>query len=121
MDHIHGGDIRARKPPPVHVEALDDAIVVKILSLIRLHCGTDTVAGSLVAPAVEAHKKQLRQVCTRTEELHIPTDAHRGDTARYGIIIAESLAHQVIALVLYRIGVAGNLSSVTLEGTRKRL
>ena len=82
--------------------------------------GADLLAVLLVAPAVEAHQHQLHEIGARAEELHLLTHPHRRDTAGDRVIVAVDRPHEVVVLVLYRVGIAGDLRRETFKGLRQR-
>ncbi|MNI86089.1 hypothetical protein D3C73_1431480 [compost metagenome] len=73
----------------------------------------------LVHAAVDGVQESLSQVGAGAEELHLLADAHCGYTAGNSIVIAEFIAHQVVAFVLDRAGLDGHLGTLSLEGFRQ--
>ena len=119
--NVHRIDVKLRHPRCVRLERRNYLIVVKDLLGKGLSLGSDLLAVDLVASAVERHKKHLCKVTSRTEELHLLTRFHCGNTASDRIVVSEITAHNVVVFVLNRVGIYRNLCAEALEAFRKIL
>ena len=105
MDGVHRGNVGLSQPRTVEVHAAENLLVIQHIAVHDRHLRADLLELVLVTAAVDRHHHQLCDVGTRTEELHVLTDAHRGYAARDCVIIAVVRAHNVIVLVLQGIRV----------------
>ena len=105
MDGVHRGNVGLSQPRTVEVHAAENLLIIQHIAVHDRHLRADLLELVLVTAAVDRHHHQLCDVGTRTEELHVLADAHRGYAARDGVIITVVRTHNIIVLVLQGIRV----------------
>ena len=115
VDDVHRVDIEVAEPLAVEGETLHHLVVIQDVALERLHLRPNLSAGVLVVPAVHRKKQELGQVASRAEELHLLSDLHGRNAAGDRVVVAVNRAHQVVALILNRVGVDRNLRAEPLK------
>ena len=119
VDDVHGVDVGLGQPGAVEVDALHQLVVVQVLLGPHGHFGAHLVALQLVPAAVDGQQHQLGQIGTGAEELHILANAHGGNAAGDGVVVAIDRAHHVVVLILEGVGVAGDLGGKALPVLRQ--
>ncbi len=105
MNDVEGIDIQAREPFHHIVVLFHNVVKVEIIALNGAVFRPYLDFKPLVNTAVYSVKQALGEVCPRAEELHFLADAHRGNAARYRVVVAVGNAHHIVILVLNRRGV----------------
>ena len=119
VNGVHRGNVGLGQPRAVDVHAAQNLLIVENVALHDRHFRADLLELVLVTAAVDGHHHQLRNVGACAEELHILADAHRGNAARDGVIVAVVRTHDVVVLVLEGVGVDGNLRDELLPVLRQ--
>ncbi len=120
VDDVQCSDVLFSQPVHEVIHALHHFIIVQDIAFDRLRFRTNLHFQFFVNATVDCVQHGFRQVCTRTEELHLFTNDHRAYAASNSVVIVvEVRTHQVIVLILQRRGVDGHFSGEFLEVQRQ--
>ena len=119
VNGVHGVDVKVAEPCNVYVKASHDLVEIQPIPLHNGHLRANVhLTGGIVA-SVQSDEKKLGQVAPRPEELHLLTHLHSRHTASNGVIIAVNGTHDIVVLILDRVGINGNLGAEALKALGK--
>ena len=122
VDNVQCSDVLFSQPVHEVIHALHNFVEVQNVAFDRFRFRTNLHFQFFINAAVDCVQHGFRQVCTRTEELHLFTNNHRAYAASDSVVVVvEVRTHQVIVLVLQRRGVDGHFSGEFLEVQRQFL
>ena len=120
VDDVQCSDVLFSQPVHEVIHALHDFVIVQHVAFDRFRLRTNLHFQFFINAAVDCVQHGFRQVCTRTEELHLLTNNHWTYAASDSVVIVvEVRTHQVIVLILQRRGVDGHFSGEFLEVQRQ--
>ena len=105
MNDIHYINIESAQPVSVNIETSHSVFVVDRPVSDRFHLRADSFPSSFVHASVKSQAKNFCQVVSGTKELHLFPHFYRGNAAGDGIVISIGLPHNIIILILNRIGI----------------
>ena len=120
VDNVQCSNVLFRQPVHEVIHAIHDFVIVQHIAFDWFRLRTNLHFQFFINAAVDCVQHGFRQVCTRTEELHLFTNNHWAYAACDSVVIVvEVRTHQVIVLVLQRRGVDGHFSGEFLEVQRQ--
>ena len=119
VDDVQGVDVEAGQPIHHHIELLHDLVIVQGAAPDGQQLRPYLVAADFIPTAVNGVEEALGQVGPGAEELHLLAHPHGGNTAGNGVVVAELLAHHVVALILDGGGLNGQPGAELLEILRQ--